>query len=47
VASALAPPDRDGSDWEALGATSKEIRDFALQGLERRLKIVGVPLESL
>jgi ribonucleoside-diphosphate reductase beta chain len=47
VASALAPPDRDGSDWEALGATGEEIRDFALQGLKRRLKIVGVPLESL
>jgi ribonucleoside-diphosphate reductase beta chain len=47
VASALAPPDRDGTDWEALGATGEEIRDFALQGLKRRLKIVGVPLESL
>jgi ribonucleoside-diphosphate reductase beta chain len=47
VASALAPPDHDGTDWEALGATGEEIRDFALQGLKRRLKIVGVPLESL
>jgi ribonucleoside-diphosphate reductase beta chain len=47
VASALAPPDRDGTDWEALGATSEEVRDFALQGLTRRMKIVGVPLESL
>ena len=47
VASALAPPDRDGTDWDALGATSEEIRDFALQGLSRRLKIVGVPLDSL
>jgi ribonucleoside-diphosphate reductase beta chain len=47
TAAALAPPDRDGADWEALGATSEEIRDFALQGLSRRLKIVGVPLDSL
>ena len=47
VASALAPPDRDGTDWEALGASSEEIRDFALSGLKRRLNIVGVPLDSL
>jgi ribonucleoside-diphosphate reductase beta chain len=47
VASALAPPDRDGTDWEALGASGEEIRDFALQGLTRRLKIVGVPLDTL
>jgi len=47
VASALAPPDRDGTDWKALGATSEEIRDFALTGLSRRLKIIGVPLNSL
>jgi ribonucleoside-diphosphate reductase beta chain len=47
TAAALAPPDRESTDWEALGATSEEIRDFALQGLTRRLKIVGVPLDSL
>jgi ribonucleoside-diphosphate reductase beta chain len=47
VASALAPPDREGTDWEALGATGEEIRDFALQGLTRRLKIIGVPLDTL
>lgn len=47
VASALAPPDRDGADWEALGATSDEIREFAIKGLTRRLKVVGVPLDSL
>jgi ribonucleoside-diphosphate reductase beta chain len=47
VASALAPPDREGTDFEALGASSDEIRDFALTGLRRRLKIVGVPLETL
>jgi ribonucleoside-diphosphate reductase beta chain len=47
VAEALTPPDREDTDWEALGATSEEIRDFAISGLSRRLKIVGVPLESL
>jgi ribonucleoside-diphosphate reductase beta chain len=47
VADALTPPDREGTDWDALGASATEIREFALSGLSRRLKIVGVPLESL
>ena len=47
VAQALAPPDREGTDWDALGAGSEEIRDFAVSGLSRRLNIVGVPLDSL
>jgi ribonucleoside-diphosphate reductase beta chain len=47
VSSSLTPPDRDAADWEALGASSEEIRGFALNGLTRRLKIVGVPIESL
>jgi ribonucleoside-diphosphate reductase beta chain len=47
VAEALTPPDREGTDWDALGASSEEIRDFAVGGLARRLKIVGVPLDSL
>jgi ribonucleoside-diphosphate reductase beta chain len=47
VAQALTPPERDGTDSEALGAGSDEIREFALSGLSRRLKIVGVPLDSL
>jgi ribonucleoside-diphosphate reductase beta chain len=47
VAEALTPPDREGTDWDALGASSDEIREFAITGLSRRLKIVGVPLESL
>ena len=46
TAAALAPPD-EGADFQALGASSDEIRDFALGGLTRRLKIVGVPLETL
>ena len=47
VAQSLTPPDRDGTDWEALGASSEEIQQFAISGLSRRLNIVGVPLESL
>jgi ribonucleoside-diphosphate reductase beta chain len=47
VAHALTPPDRDGTDWEALGASAEDIRAFAVSGLSRRLNIVGVPLESL
>jgi len=47
VAQALTPPDREGTDWDALGASSDEIRDFAISGLSRRLNIVGVPLDSL
>ena len=38
------PPDRDGADWDALGASSQEIREFALGGLNRRLGIIGVSL---
>lgn len=47
VATSLTPPDREGTDWEALGASSEEIREFALNGLSRRLNIVGVPLSTL
>jgi|SRR5215211_2825358 len=47
VAEAFAPPETDGTDWDALGASSDEIREFAVSGLSRRLKIVGVPLDSL
>ena len=43
VAQAPTPPDREGTDWRALGASAEEIRDFALRGLTRRLEIVGVP----
>ena len=47
IAQTLTPPDRDGTVWEALGASGDEIREFALGGLTRRLAIVGVPLSSL
>jgi hypothetical protein len=44
VAESLTPPDRDGTDWDALGASAQEIREFALGGLNRRLGIIGVSL---
>jgi ribonucleoside-diphosphate reductase beta chain len=47
VAQALTPPEREGTDWEALGASADEVREFAVGGLSRRLNIVGVPLDSL
>ena len=47
VAEALTPPQREGTDWDALGASGEQIRDFAVGGLNRRLAIVGVPLDSL
>src|SRR6185295_4869557 len=47
VAESLAPPDREGTDWKALGADAEEIRNFALSGLSRRLDVIGVPLSSL
>jgi ribonucleoside-diphosphate reductase beta chain len=47
VAESLTPPDREGTDWDALGASGEEIREFALGGLKRRLGVIGVPLESL
>lgn len=47
VASVLAPPEQHDTDWEALGATSEEIGKFALDGLTRRLNVIGVPLDTL
>jgi ribonucleoside-diphosphate reductase beta chain len=45
VAESLTPPDRDtDTDWDALGAGSEEIREFALSGLTRRLDVIGAPL---
>ena len=45
VAESLSPPDSgDETDWDALGATAEEIRSFALDGLTRRLGIIGVSL---
>jgi ribonucleoside-diphosphate reductase beta chain len=48
VAASLAPPDTgSGRDFEAIGASGEDIRNFALGGLTRRLDIIGVPLSSL
>jgi ribonucleoside-diphosphate reductase beta chain len=47
VAESLTPPDRKGTNWNALGAGAEEIRDFALGGLTRRLDVIGVPLSTL
>jgi ribonucleoside-diphosphate reductase beta chain len=47
VAAALEPPDRAGGAADVLGASAEEIRAFALNGLARRLNVVGVPLASL
>jgi ribonucleoside-diphosphate reductase beta chain len=46
VATALAPPDSEDTDWEALGTTGDEIRQYALTGLTRRLNLIGVPLTN-
>ncbi len=47
VAESLTPPDSDSdTDWDALGASSDEIREFALGGLMRRLDIIGVSLTA-
>jgi SAM-dependent methyltransferase len=35
------------ADASVLGASSGELRSFALDGLTRRLTIVGVPLDTL
>jgi ribonucleoside-diphosphate reductase beta chain len=48
VAASLAPPDTGSDrDFAAIGASSDYVRAFALEGLTRRLDIIGVPLASL
>ncbi len=37
----------DGPDIERLGVSTDEVRQFALDGLTRRLAIIGVPIETL
>jgi ribonucleoside-diphosphate reductase beta chain len=37
----------DGADASALGASTDELRAFALAGLTRRLAVIGVPIETL
>ena len=36
-----------GADASQLGASADELKGFALEGLTRRLKIIGVPIETL
>lgn len=45
IADSLKPPGDDSDDL--LGVTQDDIRAYALGGLTRRLKIIGVPLESV
>ena len=48
MAESLAPPDGGSStDFDALGVSTDDVRAFALDGLTRRLDIIGVPLGSL
>ena len=45
VADTLRPP--GGGAGDALGVTEDALRAFALDGLTRRLAIIGVPLETV
>jgi ribonucleoside-diphosphate reductase beta chain len=47
VAESLKPPGGGDGSAELLGVTEAEIREFALAGLTRRLKLIGVPLETV
>jgi ribonucleoside-diphosphate reductase beta chain len=47
VAESLKPPGGGDASGEVLGVTEDEIRQFALDGLTRRLEIVGVPLKTV
>ena len=49
VAESLSPSDNGpgGVDFDALGVNVEDVRDFALNGLKRRLELIGVPLETL
>lgn len=44
VADSLTPP--DGADASVLGASADELRTFALSGLSRRLKLIGLSLDD-
>jgi ribonucleoside-diphosphate reductase beta chain len=44
VAESLTPP--EGAGEAVLGASAEELRGFALDGLNRRLNIIGVPLDA-
>jgi ribonucleoside-diphosphate reductase beta chain len=49
VGESLSPSENGsgGIDFDALGVSIDDVRDFALDGLRRRLELIGVPLETL
>jgi ribonucleoside-diphosphate reductase beta chain len=47
VADSLEPPGGGNGSTDLLGVSQDEIRAYALDGLTRRLKIIGVPLEPV
>jgi ribonucleoside-diphosphate reductase beta chain len=47
VAESLKPPGAGNGTGDLLGVTQEEIGAFALAGLTRRLKLIGVPLETV
>jgi ribonucleoside-diphosphate reductase beta chain len=47
VADALGGAGDDGPDIERLGVSTDDVRQFALDGLTRRLEIIGVPLSTV
>jgi ribonucleoside-diphosphate reductase beta chain len=47
VAESLKPPGGGDGSGELLGVTQDEIRQFALGSLTRRLKLIGVPFETV
>lgn len=47
VAEALGGAGDEGLDIERLGVSTDEVRQFALDGLTRRIGIIGVPIETL
>jgi ribonucleoside-diphosphate reductase beta chain len=47
VAEALGGANGPGPDLERLGVSADEVRQFALDGLTRRLEFIGVPLSTL
>jgi ribonucleoside-diphosphate reductase beta chain len=44
VAESLTPPGGGDDDWDVLGVSTDEVREFALGGLARRLEIIGAQL---
>ncbi len=47
VAESLKPPGDGSGSGEVLGVTEDDIRAFALNGLTKRLSIIGVPIETV